>query len=102
MTEKLIVNVDRELEDLMPLFMDTRQRDLEGLSKGLATNDFAAMQSIGHGMKGSGGAFGFQWITEIGALIEASALINDRATIEKQFALLSDYLARVQIQYVDM
>lgn len=102
MTEKLIVNVDRELEDLIPLFMETRNRDLEGLSKGLASNDFDAMYTIGHGMKGSGGAFGFQWITEIGALIEASALINDHATIEKQFVLLRDYLARVEIQYVDI
>ena len=100
MTEKIIVNVDRDLEDLMPLFMETRQRDLEGLSKGLAINDFASLHRIGHGMKGSGGAFGFQWITETGAIIEASALVNDHATIQKQFAPFSDYLARVEIQCV--
>ena len=58
MTEKIIIQVDRDLEDLMPLFMDTRKRDMEGLAKGLASNDFAALRVIGHGMKGSGGAFG--------------------------------------------
>ena len=100
MTEKLIIHVDQELEELMPLFMETRQRDMEGLAKGLACKDFAALRVIGHGMKGSGGAFGFQLITDIGAIIEASALKNDAATIEQQFALLRDYLARVDVQYV--
>ncbi len=100
MTEKLIIQVDRDLEDLMPLFMDTRKRDMEGLAKGLASNDFAALRVIGHGMKGSGGAFGFQFITDLGDIIEASALKNDAVTIAQQFALLRDYLARVEVQYV--
>lgn len=100
MTEKLIIQVDRDLEDLMPLFMDTRKRDMEGLAQGLASNDFAALRVIGHGMKGSGGAFGFQFITDLGDIIEASALKNDAVTIAQQFALLRDYLARVEVQYV--
>lgn len=100
MTEKLIIQVDRELEDLMPLFMDTRMRDMAGLAKGLASNDFVALRVIGHGMKGSGGAFGFQLVTDIGDIIEASALKNDAATIEQQFAVLRDYLARVEVQYI--
>ena len=100
MTEKIIIQVERDLEDLMPLFMDTRKRDMEGLAKGLASNDFAALRLIGHGMKGSGGAFGFQLVTDIGDIIEASALENDAATIEQQFAVLRDYMARVEVQYI--
>jgi HPt (histidine-containing phosphotransfer) domain-containing protein len=100
MTEKLIVKVDRELEDLIPLFMETRNRDMAGLAKALASKDFTALHMIGHGMKGSGGAFGFHWVTDIGAIIEACALKSDAVTIEKQFALLQDYLARTEIQYV--
>jgi HPt (histidine-containing phosphotransfer) domain-containing protein len=100
MNEKIVVNVDRELEDLMPLFMETRQRDLAGLATGLATNDFSALRVIGHGMKGSGGAFGFPLVTEMGNLIEASALAKDRVTVEKQYLKLSEYLAKVQVNYV--
>ena len=100
MTEKIIIQVERDLKDLMPLFMDTRKRDMEGLAKGLASNDFAALRLIGHGMKGSGGAFGFQLVTDIGDIIEASALENDAATIEQQFTVLRDYMARVEVQYI--
>ena len=100
MNEKIVVSVDRELEDLMPLFLETRDRDMATLQAGLASNDFAAMQVVGHGMKGSGGAFGFGRVTEIGDIIEASAMRRDHATIERQLALLRDYLARVEIQYV--
>lgn len=100
MNEKIIVNVDRELEDLMPLFMETRQRDLEGLVAGLAANDFTALRVIGHGMKGSGGAFGFPLITEMGGLIETSALLKDRSAVDKQCVKLCDYLAKVQVNYI--
>lgn len=100
MNEKIVVDVDQELEDLMPLFMETRQRDLAGLAAGLAMNDMVALQVIGHGMKGSGGAFGFPLITEMGAVIETSALLNDVGTVEKQYLKLLDYLAKVHINYV--
>ena len=100
MTEKLIIQVDRDLEDLMPLFMQTRQRDLDGLAQGLVSNDFVALRAIGHGMKGSGGAFGFQRVTDIGDIIEASALKHDAVTIEQQLALLRDYLKRAEIEYI--
>ncbi len=100
MNEKIVVDVDHELEDLMPLFMETRQRDLAGLEAGLAMNDHAALRAIGHGMKGSGGAFGFPLITEMGDLIESNALLKDVAAVEKQYLKLRDYLSKVHVNYV--
>lgn len=100
MTEKIIVEVDRELEDLMPLFTQTRERDMDGLAAGLAANDCAALRMIGHGMKGSGGAFGFPLITEMGDAIEVAALKEDYVTVSQQLELLRGYMARIDIKYV--
>lgn len=100
MSEKIIVEVDRDLEDLIPLFRQTRQRDIAGLAAGLATNDFAALRMVGHGMKGSGGAFGFPLITDMGDAIETAALKNDHATISGQLNRLRDYMASIDIKYV--
>ncbi len=100
MNETIIVKVDRELEELIPLFLETRARDMATLQTSLASNDFAAMKVVGHGMKGSGGAFGFGLVTKIGDIIEAAAIKGDKASVEHQLAVLRDYLARVEIQYV--
>ena len=100
MTEKIIVEVDRELEDLMPLFTQTRQRDMDGLAAGLAASDFDALRMIGHGMKGSGGAFGFPLITVMGDAIEVAALKLDHAAVSQQLALLRSYLGSIEIKYV--
>lgn len=100
MAEKIVVEVERDLEDLIPLFMSTRTKDLAGLDSGLAARDFAAMRMIGHSMKGAGGAYGFDRVSEIGTLIENAALASDTAVIAAQLALLRDYLARVEIKYI--
>lgn len=100
MTEKIIVEVDRDLEDLIPLFRQTRERDIAALEAGLASSDFAALRMIGHGMKGSGGAFGFPLISDMGDVIEAAALKNDHATVSQQLSRLRSYMASIDIKYV--
>ncbi len=100
MTEKIIVEVDQDIEELIPLFMSTREKDITGLAAGLAAGDFTALRMIGHSMKGAGGAFGFAPVSTIGDSIETAALASDAATIHTQLAALRDYLARVEIKYV--
>lgn len=100
MSETIIVEVDRDLEDLIPLFRQTRERDMAGLAAGLASGDLAALRMIGHGMKGSGGAFGFPLITEMGDAIEAAALKGDSTVVSQQLELLRGYMARIEIRYV--
>ena len=98
--EKPVAEVDRELEDLIPLFLHSRAQDLTGLTKGISENDFNALRSIGHNMKGIGSSFGFHRVSEIGDLIEMAALAGDLPTIQAQFALFQDYMTRVEIKYV--
>ena len=100
MTEKIVVKVDQDLEDLIPLFISTREKDMAGLATGLAAGDFTALRMIGHSMKGAGGAYGFDPVSTIGGVIETAALASDAATIAAQLAALRDYLARIEIKYV--
>ena len=100
-TGKIIVEVDRDLEDLMPLFWSSREQDLQGLAKGIDESDFNALRSIGHDMKGTGSSFGFHSVSEIGDLIEVAALANDLPTIQAQFATFKDYMSRIEISFVD-
>ena len=52
-------------------------------------------------MKGAGGGYGFDEITNLGAAIERAALAGDAGAVEAATAALEDYLARVDIVHGD-
>jgi len=101
MAEKIVVTIDPDLEDLIPGFLDNRQKDIAKLREALAGADYESIRSIGHSMKGAGGGYGFDTITDIGAAIEQGALAKQDEAIESGIAELVDYLERVEVTFVD-
>ncbi len=97
--ERTIVKVDKDLEDLIPGYLARRQDDITAIRDSCARNDFEKVRVLGHSMKGSGGGYGFERITEIGKLIEESAKNQDPATISTCIDELADYLSRIDITY---
>jgi len=96
---KIIVNIDIDLEDLIPGFLENRQKDLEKLEKVIQESDFESLRSIGHNLKGVGGGYGFLEITEIGAAIEESAKATNLAVASENIKKLSYYLSNIEIIY---
>ena len=99
-TNRFIVRIDPAFEDIVPVFLSNRQNDLRTLRRALADGDFTTIQMLGHRMKGDGGGYGFDRITEIGGAMERSAALHDSAAAERHIAQLEDFLARVQVVYV--
>jgi HPt (histidine-containing phosphotransfer) domain-containing protein len=58
----------------------------------LDRDDFEAVVLLGHNMRGSGGAFGFQAITDFGAGLEQAADDSDLAASRRLIGELSRYL----------
>jgi HPt (histidine-containing phosphotransfer) domain-containing protein len=58
--------------------------------------DFETVRSLAHQMNGSGGMFGFQAITDIGAALERAAESLDTDVSSKWVVALSTYLDRVE------
>lgn len=94
-----VAYVDSDLEDLIPGFMENRQEDLVRLQAALAQEDFVTIASMAHTLKGSGGGYGFDGITEISEQMEIAAKGRDRAVVEASVCALTQYLERVQIVY---
>jgi PAS domain S-box-containing protein len=86
--------VPKEVRALIPSYLSARRRDLERLAKALEARDFGQIRQIVHDIKGTGGAYGFPKLTELGAAMQASAEVSDPAALESQFAELADYLWR--------
>lgn len=97
--DRLTVEINRDLEDIVPVFLSNRKKDVQILRDALITQDFRTVQTLGHRMKGDGGGFGFDRITEIGAAMELAAKLEDPITIDQHIVLLEDFLNRVTIIY---
>ena len=91
------IRVDPEIAALIPGFLANRHKDVVLLLDAVNQGDFETARILGHSMKGSGGGYGFDGITDIGAQIETAAKQHDAVAIRSQVNALSRYLARVQV-----
>jgi HPt (histidine-containing phosphotransfer) domain-containing protein len=98
-TGQLTVEISRDLEDIVPIFLGNRKTDVQTLRDALGKRDFKTIQTLGHRMKGDGGGFGFDRITEIGAAMELAAKLEDRSIIEQHIMQLENFLKRVAVVY---
>lgn len=99
MNDKIIIEVDKELKDLIPSFLENRKNDIEQLKLALDKNDFKKILFISHQLKGVGGGYGFNLMSEIAAEIEDSSADKNSHTIKRKIKELDNYLMHVEIKY---
>ena len=61
--------------------------------------DFDTVRSLSHGMKGAGGSYGFDRITDMAAVIEQAAKDGTSATIHGMLISLGSYLERIEVVF---
>jgi HPt (histidine-containing phosphotransfer) domain-containing protein len=93
------VIVAKDLEDLIPVFMKNRHKELDTLRVALAAADFEQLRQLGHRMKGVGNSYGFERVSILGNIIEDGARSGDRAALQASINEYQDYLSKVQIAY---
>jgi HPt (histidine-containing phosphotransfer) domain-containing protein len=98
MADKLTIAVDAQIAALVPRFLANRAADAGKIRAALAAADFATIRSVAHGMKGSGGGYGFPEISRLGASLEESALQGNAAATAELVASLEAYLARIEVK----
>ena len=67
------------------------------LRDALEQGEFEAVKNIGHTLKGTGGGYGFQVISEVGKELEKAATERNAVSIRQEIDRLADYLARVEV-----
>ena len=91
-----VVQVDPGISDLVDEFLDTSRRDSVRLLAHVNERDFRAAAEIGHRLKGTGGAFGFTDLTDIGRDIESAAHERRLDALEDSALRLRLYLAGIR------
>jgi len=99
MGDEHIVKIDRDLEDLIPDYLERRRRDITSIREAVEKNDIETIRILGHTMKGSGGGYGFDRITEIGRDIEEAAKAGNKEKILAQANELKQFLTHLEITY---
>jgi len=98
-SNKIIVYADPDISDLIPGFLENRQKEIKTISEALDKKEFDTIRIIGHSMKGYGAGYGFDELSDIGAALEKAAEKEATQGIQKEFARLETYLRNVQVVY---
>lgn len=96
---KIVVRADPEIADLIPRFLENRQKDIVLIMEALQKKDYEAIKIMGHSMKGAGGGYGFPGVTDIGRSIEDAAREQNLEQVLMAVDKLTTYLDRVEVVY---
>lgn len=98
--DKIIVKIDDEdLIDIIEPYLQNRRNDITTLRDALAKRDHETIRNLGHKMKGSGGGYGLDRISEIGRDMEEAAKSQDSDAMKAAIIALQDFLERVEITF---
>ena len=67
------------------------------MQEALEQGDFETVRLLGHSMKGAGGGYGFDAITDIGAALEEAAKDSNPGAVLRGLSDLAAYLDRVEV-----
>jgi PAS domain S-box-containing protein len=89
--------MDPRFRDLIPKYLENCLQNFNTLHTASANGDFETIAFIAHQMKGSGGAFGFQMISDMGEVLEHAAGAADLDLSRKAVADFGEYLDGVKL-----
>ena len=87
------IKVDKDLEDIMPEFLEHRKKDLEILQNAINKSEFNEVRIIGHRLAGNAPSYGLDDLGPIGDKLEEAARNQDKQTIVK---LINEYKAYIK------
>ena len=97
MTEKIRLKVEPVLKELMPDFLENRQRDLERMRRALRAGDLAAIRDVGQNIRCFSRVYGFDELTALGEEIRCAADECSTLRIVHLQGQLADYLSRLEV-----
>ncbi|MBF0606098.1 MAG: Hpt domain-containing protein [Candidatus Magnetobacterium sp. LHC-1] len=90
---------DEDLREIIPQYLSRRRDEIADMKKAMADNDMEKLRDMGHKLKGSGGGYGFDYLTEVGMIIEKAAKAADTTTLATHVQQLAEFLEQVEVVY---
>lgn len=99
---KVKVEIDADLEDLIPQFLDNRKKDIETLQQLIKNNDLPAISQLAHKIKGAAASYGFAELSEFASQIEIQSKKNDNTDLNDLVKKMKIHFLNIEIHYVPM
>ncbi len=96
----IVYEIDKDLEEIVPAFLEGRKKDIEIIKKLVNSSDFEELRSVGHKLKGTAGSYGFMALSKIGAKIEEAANSKNLENLKKLSVEYESHMRQVEVKYV--
>jgi CheY-like chemotaxis protein/HPt (histidine-containing phosphotransfer) domain-containing protein len=84
------------LAELRTAYLDHRRAESSHLDRALQNGDFGTLRKAGHNLKGTGAAYGFAELTDLGRALEAAANNDNAAAAEALLDQIECYISIVR------
>ena len=83
---------DDEWAEMQEMYINHTFKELNVIKEDIESTTYDSLRTFGHNIKGSGGMYGFNEITEIGANIESAAKDSDFDKFKSNLETLEIFL----------
>ena len=83
---------DDEWAEMQEMYINHTFKELKSIRENIQSTTFDSLRTFGHNIIGSGGMYGFNEITELGAIIESAAKDENMDQIKSNFDKLETFL----------
>ena len=83
---------DEEWAEMQEMYINHTSKELEKIKTQLNLDSIDSIRTFGHNIKGSGGMYGFNEVTELGLLIENAAKEGNLDSIKSNLEALEEFL----------
>jgi PAS domain S-box-containing protein len=100
-SEKFVVEVSSDLSDLIPGFLARKRDEAKTILAAVERNDYKVLGDLAHRIKGQGGSYGLDALTEFGGALEEAANHRNIEAARNLAHALANYLEQLEIVYGD-
>ncbi len=79
----------RRLAHLIPGYLTDSITEVDGATTHLQRGDFEALRALGHRLRGTGGTFGYPWISDQAEVLVQAAVAGDRRRAQQALRCLA-------------
>lgn len=96
----MIVEVDKELEEIFPRYLKNRADDMLKLQTAVDAKDFETLRHIGHKMAGNAAGYGLFDLAEFARTLEQAASREHSESCQDLIQKMKGYLADLTLKFV--
>ena len=96
----MLVEVDKELQDVFPIYIRHRQEDLMNLEASLARMDFDVLKQIGHKIAGNADGYGLSTLGAFARDLEIQAKDRNFETCSRLVGEMKTYVKEINLKFV--